>query len=231
MLGTTFYKLWLSGSGGEQFGKAICAAPGWLSAPLGPGCPVCPWSLGKSWAVPAHSEGSGSTARAEQIQCVMQTLVLPVLLCAELWAVELQRSGRRPARCELHVQSCECVQGSNLVPIMRLESDFSSVFGFCCFYSCSVVPILLAEADCPAALSRSYCESSVSSSVRILLLSSGLQAPGVSIYMGIVLSTRQCSVCIKTRIPYHFQVCTGWYVTECEGQIKQFLVFLGGCQQ
>lgn len=60
--------------------------------------------------------------------------------------MELQRSGHRPARCELHVQSCECVQGSNLVPIMRLESDFSSVFGFYCFYSCSVVPILLAEA-------------------------------------------------------------------------------------
>lgn len=33
--------------------------------------------------------------------------------------------------------------------------------------------------DCPAPLSRSYFESSVSSSVRMLLLNSDLQVPGV----------------------------------------------------
>lgn len=220
-----FYKIWLSDSGGEAvweshlccFGLAVSSFEPRAAPCAGAGsCSRGPWSavppeLGKelSYSSPL-TNASGSTAQAEQIQCVMKTLVPPGSHTAcfpfpVLWRilssvsvdghVKLQHFGHWPEWCELHVQSCDCVEEWNLVPVMRLESwvTFSQLL-----VSIVYLPVLLLcpfcqqkLLECPAPLSRNYFESSVSSSVRILLLNSEFTSTrGMSLYVEIVLSTR-----------------------------------------
>lgn len=136
--GNMFYKIRLCGSGGEAVWESHVCCFGLAGSPLEPRAAPCApgaWERAELFLL-AHKP-SGSTAQAEQIQCAMKTLVLPgshtagfpfPALCRILSSVsvdghvKLQCSGHRPQWCELHVQSCECLEEWNLVPIMRLES-------------------------------------------------------------------------------------------------------------
>lgn len=220
-----FYQIWLSDSGGEAvweshlccFGLAVssferraapCAGTG--SRSWGPWSAIPP-ELGKELSYSSSlTNASGSTAQAEQIQCVMKTLVLPGSHTAcfpfpVLWRilssvsvdghVKLQHFGHWPEWCELHVQSCDSTWGMKLSSYYEARelSDFFSVVRFYCFYSCSsVVPILSAEAVRMSSTTELelfwvlcvfQCENSAFEQWIT-------RTRGMSVYIDIVLSTR-----------------------------------------
>lgn len=160
MPGTTLCKIWWSASGGEAVWESLWAGCQLLWAQ---GCSVCPWSLGKSWAVHAHS---GSTARAEQTVCDENTCaswqshsLLPIpcsepCLCMD---TKLQHSGHCPGgvSCVYRAGKCWGMNPSSCSGAQWLLLTPHSLF-------LVSIPVLLSLfcqqrlLDCPAPLSGAF---------------------------------------------------------------------------
>lgn len=72
------FKHWLSGSGGEAVWERCLCCSGLAVSSFEPRAACVPLEPGKElscWC--SLTDGSGSTARAEHVQCAMKTLVLP----------------------------------------------------------------------------------------------------------------------------------------------------------